>query len=81
MGIRVLKQNIKSQMCAKYIPYLLYLVTSLKSIVKGQMIQIELTNNGLEPFIKEKEGVKKALHLCKALFLKVVPLGLEPRTL
>ena len=50
MGIRVLKQNIKSQMCAKYIPYLLYLVTSLKSIVKGQMIQIELTNNGLEPF-------------------------------
>ena len=53
-------------MCAKYIQYLLYLVTSLKSIVKGQMIQIELTNNGLEPFIKEKEGVKKALHLCKA---------------
>jgi hypothetical protein len=55
-------------MCAKYIQYLLYLVTSLKSIVKGQMIQIELTNNGLEPFIKEKEGVKKALHLCKAVF-------------
>jgi len=81
VGIRILKQNIKSQMCAKYIQYLLYLVTSLKSIVKGQMIQIELTNNGLEPFIKEKEGVKKALHLCKALFLKVVPLGLEPRTL
>ena len=60
VGIRVLKQNIKSQMCAKYIPYLLYLVTSLKSIVKGQMIQIELINSGLEPIIKEKDGYKKS---------------------
>jgi len=47
-------------MCAKYIQYLLYLVISLKSIVKGQMIQIELLNSGLEPIIKEKEGNKKS---------------------
>jgi hypothetical protein len=47
-------------MCAKYIQYLLYLVTSLKSIVKGQMIQIELINSGLEPIIKEKDGYKKS---------------------
>ena len=53
-------------MCAKYIQYLLYLVISLKSIVKGQMIQIELLNSGLKPIIKEKESNKKALHLCKA---------------
>ncbi len=72
MGIRVLKQNIKSQMCAKmcakYIQYLLYLVTSLKSIVKGQMIQIELINSGLEPIIKEKRGIKKALHSVRLCF-------------
>jgi hypothetical protein len=60
IGIRVLKKNIKSQMCAKYIQYLLYLVTSLKSIGKGQMIQIELINSGLEPIIKEKEVNKKS---------------------
>ena len=47
-------------MCAKYIQYLLYLVTSLKSIVKGQMIQIELINSGLEPIIKEKDGYLKS---------------------
>ena len=68
-------------MCAKYIQYLLYLITSLKSIVKEQMIHIELLNSGLEPISKGKRSNKKALHLCKALFLFVVPLGLEPRTL
>ena len=47
-------------MCAKYIQYLLYLVISLKSIVKGQMIQIELLNSSLKPIIKEKEGNKKS---------------------
>ena len=47
-------------MCAKYIQYLLYLVISLKSIVKGQMIQIELLNSGLKHISKGKRGHKKS---------------------
>ena len=47
-------------MCAKHLQYLLYLITSLKSIVKEQMIQIELLNRGLEPISIGNSGYKKS---------------------